>query len=101
MSHDSPLQQQERRRNVRIEPPALMMVEVGGESIPDAAVLNVSRQGAALRTSRPIAVGARVAFNVGDGRPPIVAEVLACEPLEEGGYRVRCQCPPSGFETLD
>jgi len=67
--------------------------------ISDAVVLNVSSTGLALRTSMPIDVGERLSFSLGQGTPPILGEVLDCEELEDGNFKVRCQCLLGSLDT--
>ena len=97
---DSTIKTDERRRSLRLEPPGLMLVSVayGGESVPDAEILNMSEGGAALRSPRVLVPGDRVAFNVGGGRPPVTCQVLECSSQSDGWFIVRCKCILGGFD---
>lgn len=69
----------------------------------DVQVLNVSPSGVAIRTLQPIRPGERLRFSVHAAVPapaPILAEVLACETLDDGSYRVRCKCLLGGFDSV-
>ncbi len=68
--------------------------------LSDAEVLNVSAQGVALRSRVAVLPDERLSFTTGAGTPPILAKVIACEPLEEGGFRIRCQCLLGEFELI-
>lgn len=90
----------ERRRAIRLEPPGLVLVDFENRSEPihDAEVLNLSEGGAALRSPSPVTPGERVAFNVGGGRPPVLCQVIGCERMDDGWFRVRCKCILGGFD---
>ncbi len=99
------VQQAERRAEDRIDPEQRMHVSraVPVRTLYDAQVLNVSPTGVAIRTGSPIRVGERLRFSVNAAVPspaPVLAEVLACEPMDDGGYRVRCRCLLGGFDVL-
>lgn len=67
--------------------------------ISDAQVLNVSMGGVAIKTRVPMRPGERLSFSTDLHAPPILAEVLACEPLDDAEpcFRVRCRCLLGGF----
>ncbi|MEX2216098.1 MAG: PilZ domain-containing protein [Phycisphaeraceae bacterium] len=90
----------DRRRSIRLEPPGLMLVSVaqGGESVPDAEILNMSEGGAAIRVPRVLVPGDRVAFNVGGGRPPVTCSVIECSSQSDGWFVARCKCILGGFD---
>lgn len=67
--------------------------------ISDAQVINVSSQGIAIATRMPLHAGTRLSFYPDPAMPKIVAEVLACEPLEDGRFRLRCRCVLGGFDV--
>ncbi len=67
--------------------------------LSDAAVLNVSAGGVAIRTRVPLKPGDRLSFTADQGCPPILAEVLAVEPLDDGYLRARCRCLLGGFDV--
>ena len=101
---DTNVQQQERRHHERREPaPGEPAIRVRHAlpvlPISDAVVLNTSPGGVAIRTSIPLNVGDRLSFAVHPNQPPILAEVLAREPLEDGAFRVRCRCLLGAFEA--
>lgn len=68
--------------------------------LSDVQVLNVSSQGVALRTRVPVLPDERLSFTTSPGTPPILAKVVACEPLDDGGFRVRCECLLGEFELF-
>jgi hypothetical protein len=93
----------ERRAQDRAEPEHRIHVSraVPVRTLHDVEVLNVSSHGVAIRAAAPIRVGERLRFSVNAAVPspaPILAEVLACEPMDEG-YRVRCRCLLGGFDV--
>jgi hypothetical protein len=98
---NSNVQQQERRRHDRREPDAGIRVRRALPVLPlsDAVVLNTSPGGVAIRTSIPLNSGDRLSFAVHPNQPPILAEVLAREPLEDGVFRVRCRCLLGAFDA--
>ncbi len=80
--------------------------------LTDVEVLDVSSGGISFQTRMPLRPGERMSFRMpqpgGDlGGPrlyaantaPILAEVLACEPMGGGSYRVRCRCLLGAFEA--
>jgi hypothetical protein len=91
----------ERRVHPRIVPRRPIRVTRAIPVLPlsDARVLNTSVSGVAIATCVPLHAGERLSFQVGSGMPPILAEVLAVEPLEGEQYRVRCRCLLGGFEN--
>jgi len=97
---DASTKTSERRRSIRLEPPGLLLVSVayGGESVPDAEILNLSEGGAAIRMPRVLLPGDRVAFNVGGGRPPVTCQVLNCSSEADGWFVARCKCILGGFD---
>lgn len=95
----------ERRAEDRIDTDARIHVSraVPVRTLYDVQVLNVSPSGVAVRTQAPIRVGERLRFSVHAAVPspaPVLAEVLACDPLDDGGYRVRCRCLLGGFDAV-
>jgi hypothetical protein len=111
---ETPAHQSERRRERRVAPP-----RGGGAAgsaddpavairvrrtlpvlpISDAVILNVSRGGVAIRTRVPLKPGDRLSFTTDGHHPPILAEVLAVEPVGDGSLRVRCRCLLGGFDV--
>ncbi|MCC7144915.1 MAG: hypothetical protein IT443_00565 [Phycisphaeraceae bacterium] len=89
-----------RRREARAQAPQRIGVSRTLPVVPlsDAKVLNVSAHGVAIQTSVPLAEGERLSFMAEPGSPPILAMVLACDLVERGQYRVRCQCLLGEFE---
>ncbi len=67
--------------------------------ISDAVVLNTSTNGIAIQTRTPVTPGTRLSFSKSAEQPPILGEVLACEPLDQGWFRVRCRCLLGGFDN--
>jgi hypothetical protein len=98
---DSTIHQAERRRHERQDPAGPIRIRRIFPVLPisDAQVLNTSPGGVAIRTAVPMHAGERLSFATEATLPPILAEVLACEPLDDGGYRVRCRCLLGGFEA--
>lgn len=92
--------QTERRRHPRSAPEHRIGVRRTPNVIPvsDARVLNTSRQGIAIRTAVPVHTGERLSFVLATGTPPVLAEVLACESMSDGAFRVRCRCLLGGFD---
>ena len=93
----------DRRDAARIEPPGIMHIDAKhqGEPIADAQILNISRHGVALRCSNVFVPGERISFSVNRGVAPVLARVLACEPMEDGWFRLRCRCILGGFDISD
>lgn len=100
--HGSSTAQAERRRHPRSEPAQRIGVRRAPNVIPvsDARVLNTSRQGIAIRTAVPVHAGERLSFVLSAGTPPVLAEVLACETMDGGAFRVRCRCLLGGFDDV-
>lgn len=67
--------------------------------ISDAQVINVSSQGIAIATRMPLHPGARLSFFPDPAMPKVTAQVLACEPLEDGRFRLRCRCILGAFDV--
>ena len=80
--------------------------------LSDVEVLDVSSSGIAIRTRVALRVGERLSFRLATSGPrgassrlhagdqaPILAEVLACEPISEREYRVRCRALLGAFEA--
>ena len=102
MTHDN-VQQSDRRRSRRQQPDSRIRVHRAVPVMPisDAAVLNTSASGVAIKTRVPIKVGDRLSFTTSvPSAPPILAEVLAIDPLDDGYFRVRCRCLLGGFEQV-
>ncbi len=93
-------QQAERRRHTRRAPAQRIRVTKAVPVLPlsDAQVINVSRDGIALRTLTPMHPGERLSFIAEPHAPPILAVVLACESLPDGAFRIRCRCLLGEFE---
>lgn len=104
---------EDRRRHARRKPTGAIAASTIVPPIPltDAEVLDVSSTGIAIKTRVPLKVGDRMSFRIpasgfatfnrGDNlnAAPILAQVLACEPLEHGFFRVRCQALLGAFEA--
>lgn len=93
----------DRRRHVRhdvldLQPPGVLLVDHGGEVLQDVQILNISKQGVALSSSKAVPTGERLIFSVAENRAPIHCEVLACEPFDDR-YRLRCRCIMGGFDV--
>jgi hypothetical protein len=86
--------QLDRRRERRRPPGGPIGVRQMSPVLPlsDAEVLDISKSGVALRTRVPLRVADRLSFTTGPQRPPVLAEVLAVEPLDGEWFRVRCRC---------
>ncbi len=67
--------------------------------LSDATVLNVSPSGIAIRTSVPLHIGDRLSFQPGRDLPPVLAEVLGCEVLDDQTFRVRCRALLGNFQS--
>lgn len=76
--------------------------------LTDVEVLDVSSAGIAIRTRVPLKPGDRMSFRIpaqglmglrADLPAPILAEVLACEAMDDGFYRVRCRALLGAFEA--
>lgn len=98
-----PVTQAERRGSPRRQPTETIGVARTVPVLPltDAQVLNVSATGVALRTAVPVRPGERLSFTVNHTAPPILAEVLAVEPMDDeqgSAFRVRCRCLLGGFD---
>ena len=103
----------DRRRHPRRKPVAAIAASTIVPPIPltDAQVLDVSSTGIAIKTRVPLKVGDRMSFRIpaqhqpvsnrndSVGAAPILAQVLACEPMEDGYYRVRCRALLGAFEA--
>lgn len=89
----------DRRSEPRFVPEWPIQVYRAGsmELIGDAQVLDVSAGGAAFRTRTALNEGEQLAFTTEQRTSPIIGEVLACQPLEDGYYHVRCRCLVGGF----
>jgi len=106
--NDSP---SERRRHPRKKANVPIAASTMVPPIPltDAEVIDVSISGIAIRTRVPVKPGDRMSFRVpaqgltlrvdGGGGAPILAVVVACEPMEGGFYRVRCRALLGAFEA--
>ncbi len=104
-------QHPERRRQPRKKPAGAIAASTVIPPIPltDAVVLDVSSGGIAIKTRVPMKEGDRMSFRVPAmgteprldtiGNAPILAVVLACEPMEGGFYRVRCRALLGAFEA--
>jgi len=106
--------QSDRRRHRRSKPSSAVRASQVVPPVPlsDVEVLDVSASGIAIRTRVALRVGERLSFrvssasargvasrlNAGD-QAPILAEVLACEPMAEGEFRVRCRALLGAFEA--
>lgn len=103
----------ERRRQPRRKPPSGISASTVVPPIPltDAQVLDVSKGGIAIKTRVPLKVGDRMSFRIpaqgvtigfrseANGPAPVLAVVLAVEPMEDGFYRVRCRALLGAFEA--
>jgi hypothetical protein len=101
----------ERRRHMRKQPRGAIAASTVVPPIPltDVEVLDVSAGGIAIKTRVPLKAGDRMSFRVPAqsleprldtiGNAPILAVVLACEPIESGFYRVRCRALLGAFEA--
>lgn len=103
----------ERRRHPRKKPQGGISASTLVPPIPltDAEVLDVSTGGIAIKTRIPLKVGDRMSFRIpaqgvtvgfrseATGPAPVLAVVLAVEPLEAGFYRVRCRALLGAFEA--
>lgn len=92
--------QDERRKHKRRAPERHIRVTKAVPVLPlsDAQVVNVSREGVALRTMAPMHPGERLSFIIESHAPPILAQVLACELLPDGAFRIRCRCLLGEFD---
>ena len=97
----SDVQQAERRAFDRVKPAAPIGVRRLMPTLPisDARVVNISQAGVAIHTAVPVQPGSRLSFAMDINRPPILAEVLACEPIDGQLYRVRCRCLLGAFDV--
>lgn len=97
-----PTDQAERRAQARLEPlgPIGVRKMLPVTPLADVEVLNISSKGVAIRTRVALKAGDRLSFTTGAAVPPILAKVLACDPMDDGGYRVRCECLMGEFEPL-
>ena len=100
MNHHDQTAQAERRAEPRTTPASHVGVRRVMPVMPlsDAEVLNISASGVAIRTRVPLKAGERLSFAPGVDCPPILAEVLACEPVEDDIYRIRCRCLLGTFD---
>jgi hypothetical protein len=96
----TPVQTPERRVARRWAPTREIRVTRAIPVVPlsDARVLNTSTSGVAIATCVPLHPGERLSFHIEARTPPILAEVLAAEPLDGQLYRIRCRCLLGGFE---
>ncbi len=94
--------QADRRAQPRCEPlgPIGVRKMLPVTPLADVEVLNISPKGVAIRTRMALRVGDRLSFTTSAATPPILAKVLACDPMDDGGYRVRCECLMGAFEPL-
>ncbi|MBI1335519.1 MAG: hypothetical protein GC164_01000 [Phycisphaera sp.] len=94
-------QQADRRQNHRVEPTGHISVNRAMPFLPlsDAEVVNVSKQGVALRTCVPLVPGERLSFRTEPHLPPILAEVLGVERADGKTFTVRCRCLLGGFDV--
>lgn len=90
----------DRGAGIPIEPPGIVRINFDQQQDPiaDAQVLNMSPGGAALRSRSPVVPGERIAFNLGQGHPPVLCGVLGCERTDDGWFRIRCKCILGGFD---
>jgi hypothetical protein len=97
-----PTEQADRRTQPRSEPlgPIGVRKMLPVTPLADVEVLNISPRGVAIRTRSALKVGDRLSFTTSAAAPPILAKVLACDPLDDGGYRVRCECLMGQFEPM-
>lgn len=110
-SQDNP---RDRRRFPRAAPTASITASTVVPPLPltDVEVIDVSAGGIALRTHVPLAVGQRLSFSVTANGPtgngsrlrfgqpaPILAEVLAVDPIDGGLFHVRCRALLGAFEA--
>lgn len=65
----------------------------------DADVLNLSPSGVAMRSIEPIPLGERLRFFPRPGAMPVLTEVLGCDVMDDGAYRVRCHCVSGQFDV--
>ncbi len=109
-----PSQGRDRRRHPRNRPVAPVSASKVVPPLPltDVEVLDISSGGISFRTRMPLRPGERMSFRMPQtggelsgprlyaaNTAPILAEVLACEPIGEGAYRVRCRCLLGAFEA--
>ncbi|MCC7408067.1 MAG: PilZ domain-containing protein [Phycisphaeraceae bacterium] len=99
------IMQAERRAHTRAAPAETIAVSRAVPVLPlsDVRVINVSARGIALHTNAPVLPGERLSFSTDHHRPPILAKVLACDPIapqDGGGFRIRCKCLLGEFETF-
>ncbi|MEX2216097.1 MAG: PilZ domain-containing protein [Phycisphaeraceae bacterium] len=104
----------DRRKHRRVKAKAGVRASQVVPAVPlsDVEVLDVSASGIAIRTRVALRVGERLSFrlsaasakgatsrlNAGD-QAPILAEVLSCEAMSEGEFRVRCRALLGAFEA--
>ena len=111
---DAPLTGRDRRRFPRTRPTAPVTAAKVVPPLPltDVEVLDVSTGGISFKTRMPLRPGERMSFRMPQpggevtgsrlyaaNTAPILAEVLACEPIADGAYRVRCRCLLGAFEA--
>ncbi|MCC7204488.1 MAG: PilZ domain-containing protein [Phycisphaeraceae bacterium] len=99
-----PIAQAERRAETRTQPAEPIAVSRAVPVLPlsDVRVINVSAHGIALHTNAPVLPGERLSFSTDQDRPPILAKVLACDPVppeDGGGFRIRCRCLLGEFDV--
>ena len=101
MSHESDINQAERRQHPRHAPEGRIHVMRVLPNIPlsDAEVVDTSLGGLALRTRVALQPGDRLSFYLWTQAPPILGEVLAREEQEDGWFLVHCRCLVGGFGT--
>jgi len=104
-------QTNDRRRHPRKQArgPVAASKMVPAIPLTDAEVLDVSTGGIAIRTRVPVKAGDRMSFRIAaqgvstrgelSGSAPILAVVVACEPMDAGFYRVRCRALLGAFEA--
>lgn len=92
----------DRREDARMVPTSPMRITKAVPLLPihDATVINVSAHGIAISTHVPLHEGERLSVHVEQGMPPVLVEVLACERIPGGLFRLRCRCLLGGFEEL-
>ena len=91
----------ERRRHLRQAPAARVTAARVAPVLPltDVEVLNTSPGGVALRTRTPLRAGERLSFTANPVMPPILAEVLTCDRLDDDTFHIRCRCLLGSFEA--